>query len=147
MAVAARSLETEYTGYVRTHSATMRVYTHRAPKPNDRREVITPQIAQQANSAPIARADVGANVLRSLLTTIGVLAAAAAVLLLLVRYAAITEQYAVVNDLKAVIEENERALTELNVELNSAVSLQQAREAALQAGLGYPSAEQIVRID
>ena len=76
-----------------------------------------------------------------------VLAAAAAILLVMVRYSDIAVQYAVVNDYKTTIEENNRTLAELEVRLNSAVSLEEAREAALAAGLGYPAASQIVSID
>ena len=75
------------------------------------------------------------------------MAVAAVLLLMLVRYAAIAEQYSVVNDMKATIEENQRNLAELKVKLNSAVTLEKARDAALSAGMSYPAADQIVKIE
>ena len=52
-----------------------------------------------------------------------------------------------VNQYKNTIEENKRTLDRLEVRLNSAVNLDEARETALAAGLGYPAASQIVKID
>ena len=50
------------------------------------------------------------------------------------------------NDLKDGIAESERNIAALNVQLNNALNIDAAREAALAAGLGYPTAEQIVRV-
>lgn len=72
--------------------------------------------------------------------TCGILMSAIAILAIMVRYATIMEQYAVVNQYKNTIEENKRTLDRLEVRLNSAVNLDEAREAALAAGLGYPAA-------
>ena len=138
MAVAARKQETEY---VYAGSPAMRVYTHRAPKVEEQQPV------QQTQVQPAAQPVHSYGLMHKLLTTCAVLAAAAAILLVMLRYADITAQYAIVNDYKTTIEENQRTLAELEVRLNSAVSLEQAREAALAAGLGYPAASQIVRID
>ena len=85
--------------------------------------------------------------LQRLAVTCGILMSAIAILAIMVRYATITEQYAVVNQYKNTIEENKRTLDRLEVRLNSAVNLDEAREAALAAGLGYPAASQIVKID
>ena len=85
--------------------------------------------------------------LQRLAVTCGILMSAIAILAIMVRYATITEQYAVVNQYKNTIEENKRTLDRLEVRLNSAVNLDEAREAALAAGLGYPAAAQIVKID
>ena len=135
MAVAARKLDN---GYVYARSSTMRVYTHRMPAEAD-----TPQAEAVAQPAVKPRY----SPLQRLAVTCGILMSAIAILAIMVRYATITEQYAVVNQYKNTIEENKRTLDRLEVRLNSAVNLDEAREAALAAGLGYPAASQIVKID
>jgi len=141
MAVAARKIDTEY---VYAGSPAMRVYTHRVPRAE---EVPVAQQQEQAQEQPASKPAHSYSLIQKLLTTCAILAAAAAVLLVMVRYADIAVQYAVVNEHKTTIEENNRTLAELEVRLNSAVSLEEAREAALAAGLGYPAASQIVSID
>ena len=135
MAVAARELDNDY---VYARSSTMRVYTHRMPAEAD-----TPQAEAVAQPAVKPRY----SPLQRLAVTCGILMSAIAILAIMVRYATITEQYAVVNQYKNTIEENKRTLDRLEVRLNSAVNLDEAREAALAAGLGYPAASQIVKID
>lgn len=135
MAVAARKLDNDY---VYARSSTMRVYTHRMPAEAD-----TPQAKAVAQPAVKPRY----SPLQRLAVTCGILMSAIAILAIMVRYATITEQYAVVNQYKNTIEENKRTLDRLEVRLNSAVNLDEAREAALAAGLGYPAASQIVKID
>lgn len=135
MAVAARKLDNDY---VYARSSTMRVYTHRMPAEAD-----TPQAEAVAQPAVKPRY----SPLQRLAVTCGILMSAIAILAIMVRYATITEQYAVVNQYKNTIEENKRTLDRLEVRLNSAVNLDEAREAALAAGLGYPAASQIVKID
>ena len=135
MAVAARKLDNDY---VYARSSTMRVYTHRMPAEAD-----TPQAEAVAQPAVKPRY----SPLQRLAVTCGILRSAIAILAIMVRYATITEQYAVVNQYKNTIEENKRTLDRLEVRLNSAVNLDEAREAALAAGLGYPAASQIVKID
>ena len=135
MAVAARKLDNDY---VYARSSTMRVYTHRMPAEAD-----TPQAEAVAQPAVKPRYIP----LQRLAVTCGILMSAIAILAIMVRYATITEQYAVVNQYKNTIEENKRTLDRLEVRLNSAVNLDEAREAALAAGLGYPAASQIVKID
>ena len=120
MAVAARKLDNDY---VYARSSTMR-------------EAVA-QPAVKPRYSPLQR----------LAVTCGILMSAIAILAIMVRYATITEQYAVVNQYKNTIEENKRTLDRLEVRLNSAVNLDEAREAALAAGLGYPAASQIVKID
>lgn len=83
---------------------------------------------------------------RMLFITLGILAGAALLLIILVRYAMISQEYALVNETKAQIEESEGEIAALKVQLNAVVSLEKARAAALAAGMGYPTAEQIVRI-
>ena len=135
MAVAARKLDNDY---VYARSSTMRVYTHRMPAEAD-----TPQAEAVAQPAVKPRY----SPLQRLAVTCGILMSAIAILAIMVRYATITEQYAVVNQYKNTIEENKRTLDRLEVRLYSAVNLDEAREAALAAGLGYPAASQIVKID
>lgn len=135
MAVAARKLDNDY---VYARSSTMRVYTHRMPAEAD-----TPQAEAVAQPAVKPRY----SPLQRLAVTCGILMSAIAILAIMVRYATITEQYAVVNQYKNTIEENKRTLDRLEVRLNSAVNLDEAREVALAAGLGYPAASQIVKID
>ena len=135
MAVAARKLDNDY---VYARSSTMRVYTHRMPAEAD-----TPQAEAVAQPAVKPRY----SPLQRLAVTCGILMSAIAILAIMVRYATITEQYAVVNQYKNTIEENKRTLDRLEVRLNSAVNLDEAREAALAAGLGYPAASQIYKID
>ena len=135
MAVAARKLDNDY---VYARSSTMRVYTHRMPAEAD-----TPQAEAVAQPAVKPRY----SPLQRLAVTCGILMSAIAILAIMVRYATITEQYAVVNQYKNTIEENKRTLDRLEVRLNSAVNLDEAREAALAAGLGYTAASQIVKID
>lgn len=135
MAVAARKLDNDY---VYARASTMRVYTHRMPAEAD-----TPQAEAVAQPAVKPRY----SPLQRLAVTCGILMSAIAILAIMVRYATITEQYAVVNQYKNTIEENKRTLDRLEVRLNSAVNLDEAREAALAAGLGYPAASQIVKID
>ncbi len=139
MAVAARKIDTEY---VYAGSPAMRVYTHRAQKAEEQ-----PAVQQQVQTQSVQRPVHSYSIIQKLLTTCAVLAAAAAILLVMLRYADIAAQYAKVNEYKATIQENSRTLAELEVRLNSAVSLEEAREAALAAGLGYPAASQIVTID
>jgi len=67
-------------------------------------------------------------------------------ILILVRYAMISQEYVVVNETKELIEESSREIAALKVQLNTAVCLEEARAAALEAGMGYPTAEQIIRI-
>ena len=141
MAVAARKIDTEY---VYAGSPAMRVYTHRVPRAEEAPAV---QQQEQEQEQPAAKPAHSYSLIQKLLTTCAILAAAAAILMVMVRYADIAVQYAVVNEHKTTIEENNRTLAELEVRLNSAVSLEEAREAALAAGLGYPAASQIVSID
>ncbi len=143
MAVAARKIDTEY---VYAGSPAMRVYTHRVHQREEEAQPVR-QEQPQPTARPAQRPVHSYGLVQKLLTTCAILAAAAAILLVMIRYADIAAQYAVVNDYKATIEANQRTLVELEVRLNSAVSLDEAREAALAAGLGYPAASQIVTID
>ncbi len=82
---------------------------------------------------------------------VGVLATvvfiAAALIGILMRYAEISTEYNKVNALKNDIKQCEIELTELAVKLNSAVCIDDAREAAQEADMGYPGAEQIVKVN
>jgi len=72
---------------------------------------------------------------------------AAALIGILMRYAEISTEYNKVNTLKRDIAQCEIELTELAVKLNSAVSIDTAREAAKEAGMDYPGADQIVKVN
>ncbi|OQB24621.1 MAG: hypothetical protein BWY11_00971 [Firmicutes bacterium ADurb.Bin182] len=76
----------------------------------------------------------------------GVLAVLSALLIVMVGYERIAGEYAAVNTLKADIEQTRLNLEALNVSLQYAVSLDKASAAALQLGMDYPAAGQIVRV-
>ncbi len=81
-----------------------------------------------------------------ILSVATVFAAAAVLIYIVVRYSAITAEWANVNALEAQIEESERRITELEVQLDEAINLDEARDTALNAGLDYPTADQIVDV-
>lgn len=126
MAVAARKLDNDY---VYARSSTMRVYTHRMPAEAD-----TPQAEAVAQPAVKPRY----SPLQRLAVTCGILMSAIAILAIMVRYATITEQYAVVNQYKNTIEENKRTLDRLEVRLNSAVNLDEAGKLPLLQDSAIP---------
>ena len=114
-----------------------------------RRCIATRLPSPQAPGSPGSRGNPGAISMdagRLLFTTMGVLSVAALLIILLVRYAIISQEYAVVNEIRDQIVACSREIDILNVQLNAAVSLEEAREAALEAGMGYPQADQIGRI-
>lgn len=76
-----------------------------------------------------------------------VLIAAAALIYMIVRYATITAEWTNVNELQAQIDESQRRITQLEVQLDEAADLDDAKETALEAGLNYPAADQIVDVD
>ena len=82
-----------------------------------------------------------------LVSVIGVLTIAAILIGLVLRYAAITSAYSKVNAMEAKIEESRRRITELEVQLDEAVTLDEARSTALEEGLNYPNAGQIVKVN
>ena len=83
----------------------------------------------------------------NLVSVIGVLTIAAILIGLVLRYAAITSAYSKVNAMEAKIEESRRRITELEVQLDEAVTLDEARSTALEEGLNYPNAGQIVKVN
>ena len=85
--------------------------------------------------------------LPKLISVTGVLMIAAVMIGLVFRYASIASAYRAVNSTQKKIEESQRRITELEVQLDEAVSLDEARLAAAQAGLNYPTAEQIVEVN
>lgn len=76
-----------------------------------------------------------------------VLITAAMLIYMIVRYAAITAEWANVNELQAQIDESQRRITQLEVHLDEAVDLEDAKKTALEFGLHYPAADQIVDVD
>ncbi len=138
MAVAAKKLQYEY------GVPTTRVYSHAAQSMEAAaRRDATCGTRTERSAAPRAHTK-GTGKKLAALVCVGITVAVLAVLLL--RYARITECYAAVNSLNESIEESERSIAALNVELNSVIDIDAARETALAAGLGYPTADQIVRI-
>ncbi len=71
---------------------------------------------------------------------------AAMFLVVLFRYEKISAQYTTVNGLKSQIEETQLRLKALNVQLQCAVSIDDAREAAQNVGMTYPDASQFVPV-
>lgn len=123
---------------VYSHAAVLRAV--RAEKAQAEREAKREARAEQNRAAREAA-------LRRFFMIVTVAVAAAAMLLVLIRYSQINNAYAKVNELKAEIESTKLEIKSLNVELNSAVSLEEARDAATEAGLGYPKEDQIIKID
>ncbi|MDO5110728.1 MAG: hypothetical protein Q4E65_00320 [Clostridia bacterium] len=142
MAIAAREIQGEY-----AYMPATRVYSHAAVLRAVREEKArcAREAQRQARAAQNKAAREAA--LRRLFMIVTVAVAAASMLLVLIRYSKINNAYAEVNQLKKDIETTKLEIKSLNVELNSAVSLEEARDAATEAGLGYPKADQIITID
>lgn len=85
--------------------------------------------------------------LPKLFSVCAVLITAAMLIYIIVRYAAITAEWANVNELQAQIDESQRRITQLEVQLDEATDLEAAKETALEAGLNYPTADQIVDVN
>lgn len=77
----------------------------------------------------------------------GVIATAAVLVFMVLRYATITSEWSQVNDIQRSITESRRRIAELEVQLDEAISLEDARLSAVEAGLDYPNAEQIVSVN
>lgn len=75
-----------------------------------------------------------------------VFALAAVVILMLSRYTSISGAYTEINKLKSEITTKEQSIATLKVQLNGAISLEEARDEAVSSGLNYPTGEQIVKI-
>lgn len=76
----------------------------------------------------------------------GILLMTCAGLFTIFRYHSIARQYAEVNALHADIENIELRIRELNVALECAVNIEDAKQAAQQSGMTYPAASQYVRV-
>lgn len=85
--------------------------------------------------------------LPKLVSIAGVVMIAAVMILLVLRYAQIATAYSNINSIKDDIEESQRRITELEVQLDEAVSIDEARLAAARSGLNYPTADQIVTVN
>lgn len=157
MAVAARKDEYLY--------APSRVYSHsrqataealpRQPYAEPGEQAQTPQMPRQAKQpASKTRVNKGLSprqrrkqrLMPMVFSVVGVFAIAAMLIGVINRYAAIALAYSAVNDLEDGIEESERNIAALNVQLNNALDINAARAAALEAGLWYPDAGQIVTV-
>lgn len=147
MAVAARQENREY------YAPVTRVYSHGATavaaepafRPEPRPE---PQAAplERQKQQPRAQTRPAVSPMQRVLAVLVICAVAAALLFVLVRYERIADEYAVVNEIKEQIEEKNITLAALNVELQLAVSLDDAKETAQRMGMGYPTADQIHRL-
>jgi len=141
MAVAARKLEEEYEYF---EMPATRVYSHsisaipqsevKKRKEERQRQIDARRRAARRESFRKAM----------MLMNIGI--AAGAVLVMLSRYSLITLEYKKVNELKSDIAAVELEIKALNVQFNSAISLENAKNVAAEAGMRYPTAGQIVSI-
>ncbi|MCE5236745.1 MAG: hypothetical protein ABFC62_08530 [Clostridiaceae bacterium] len=164
MAVAARKDESDYR-YASAASAT-RVYvdsrayrSSAAPKlepreiePFGEAEYPPARPAVKTRPAPMPRtsskrASAAAVFFKKAAVLLAVAFVAAALIGILMRYAQIAEEYDAVNDIREEISQCEIDLTELRVKLNGAVNIDEARSAAGEAGMDYPTADQIVRVN
>lgn len=121
---------------------------HRAPQvaPKQPRTTAHPsaQTRVRRDATPAARRK--QRFLPKLFSVTAVFITAAMLIYIIVRYASITAQWGDVTAMQANIEESRRRITQLEVQLDEAADLEVAREAALEAGMNYPTAEQIVRV-
>jgi cell division protein FtsL len=85
--------------------------------------------------------------LPKLVSVVGVLTIAAIMIGLVFRYATIASAYKAINSTESSIKESQRRITELEVQLDEAVTLEEAKLAAAEAGLNYPTADQIVTVN
>jgi cell division protein FtsL len=112
------------------------------PQPEPVQRPTRPQPAGAARTAAVPRFS---NV-RKAAIVFACLLVAAMFLMVLFRYEKISAQYATVNGLKSQIEETQLRLKALNVQLQCAVSIDDAREAAQNVGMTYPDASQFVPV-
>lgn len=107
---------------------------HAAPQTRIMREA-TPAAKRKQRTLP------------KLISVAGVLIIAAMMIGVVLRYSNIAQAYREINSTQDKIEESQRRITELEVQLDEAVSIEEARLAAAQAGLNYPTADQIVQVN
>lgn len=141
MAVAAKKMQYEY-GYApatRVYSQTQQAAVRKTATP----EQETRTRVERSTAPRVKPAKKSAKKLLALMC-VGV--TAAVMVVLLIRYAQIAESYSQVNELRDEIAYSEQRIATLNVELNSVISIDAARDAAISAGMGYPMADQIVRV-
>ncbi|MEG1547557.1 MAG: hypothetical protein RR232_02270 [Clostridia bacterium] len=143
MAVAAKKLQDDY-GY----APTTRVYSHSRASVAEALPRYEPDIQVKTHvkrdAAPVAKPK--RNIGKKLMTVLTIGVVAGTLMMLMIRYAQIAESYCAVNVLKNDIELREENIAALNVKLNSAIDIDAAREAAVKAGMGYPTADQIVMV-
>lgn len=145
MAVAARREAREY------YAPVTRVYSHSAAYAEP---VVDPDIYGRPQREPEidreaernARLQRKRRLLLRLASVCSVLAALSALLFIMVRYEKISVEYAAVNALREDIEETRLNLDALNVTLQYAVTLDEARAAAERLGMVYPDAGQFVLV-
>lgn len=111
-----------------------------------RTRVKEPTVKTRVHKGPSARQRRKERVFPKVMSVACIFLIAAVLIGVIVRYSMISLAYSAVNDLTDQIEESKRNIAALNVQLNSALDMNAARDAALEAGLGYPTAEQIIRV-
>ncbi|MEL7609005.1 MAG: hypothetical protein AAGU74_05825 [Bacillota bacterium] len=153
MAVAAGQANKDYyapSGYAYTSTAATAAQPAYEPSRPARRPAPAPQPRpRQPERTPGYRvrpdAQSAISPLRKAAMIFGIMGVSAALLLVLARYARISDEYSVVNDLKSQIAEQDRNIETLNVALEFAMTIQEADAAAKESGMNYPSADQIVK--
>ena len=143
MAAAARRVEAEaheYMPVTRVYAQPRRSAVQKPYEDPAQRKLREQELAQ-------ARAAARVEARKRAFMLLAIAVAATCILMMIVRYCLITQQYAQVNEAKTDIARYKREVQEYNVQLNSVLTLSEAREAAEEAGLGYPSAGQIIEIN
>ena len=146
METAARTSEAyiEYNPATRVYSYSSAATAEALPKVTPARENETrTRVTQHVTPAARHRKSRGKKALAIFVTA----TLAAVVMVLMIRYASIASAYTEINDIRNDIELTEREIASLNVELNTSVNIDEAREAALRAGMSYPTAEQIIDVE
>lgn len=151
MAVAARQANKDYyapSGYAYTSaaataSAQPAVQPSRQPSPAPQPQPRQPKRTPGYRVRPDAHSAISP--LKKAAMIFGIMGVSAALLLVLARYARIADEYGVVNDLESQISQQNRDIQTLNVALEFAMTIQEADAAAKEAGMNYPTADQIVQ--
>lgn len=155
MAIAARQLTQEaYEApstrvYANGYADTARKPAENRPKPrvqNPEPKNPSPRTRIHRHTTQSTQLHAKTNIGQKLLVLTGICLVASSLLFVLVRYANIAEQYSQINRLKSEIQESSLNIASLNVQFQMAVNLDDARQAALEAGMGYPLADQIIRV-
>lgn len=154
MAVAAKKAEYLYAPsrvYSQSRASTAEALPQAAPQqqeaaPQQPARTKEPAVKTRVHKGPSPRQLRKQRILPKVASIACIFIAAAVLIGVIVRYSAITLAHSAVNQLTDDIAESERNIAALNVQLNNALSIEAARETAQEAGLWYPTAEQIVHV-